>query len=106
MLTLSKHFGNPHRKFKSIHIGGTNGKGSVALKTATGLQFAGYRTGLFTSPHIDSFCERIQVDQELISEDKVVEHAEKIFEAVDKLDVNVTFFDIVTMMAFLEFREE
>ena len=59
MARLTQEFGNPEASFRSIHIAGTNGKGSVALKTATALQFVGYRTGLFTSPHIDSFCERI-----------------------------------------------
>ena len=67
MSRLTEQFGNPQNAFKSIHIAGTNGKGSVALKTAAALQHTGYRTGLFTSPHIDSFCERIQVDSEQIT---------------------------------------
>jgi len=60
-------FDNPFNAFKSIHITGTNGKGSVAIKTAKILQLAGYSTGLYTSPHLFSFRERIQVNGELIS---------------------------------------
>jgi len=62
MTSLTEEFGKPQDAYKAIHIAGTNGKGSVAFKTAASLQLCGYRTGLFTSPHIDSFCERIQVD--------------------------------------------
>ena len=105
MTRLSSEFGDPQNSFESIHIAGTNGKGSVALKTAAALQFKGFRTGLFTSPHIDSFCERIKVNAQDISEEKVVEHATRIFDIIEQKDINVTFFEIVTLLAFLEFKE-
>lgn len=60
MMRLSEHFGSPHRNnFKVIHVAGTNGKGTVSLKTAKGLQELGFKVGLFTSPHINTFRERI-----------------------------------------------
>ena len=67
MRNLSKHFGDPQNKFKTIHVSGTNGKGSVTIKTARTLESAGYRTGLFISPHISSFRERISVNSEMIT---------------------------------------
>ena len=106
MARLSQEFGSPETAFPSIHIAGTNGKGSVALKTAAALQYGGFRTGLFTSPHIDSFCERIQVNSQCISEEKVVEHASRIFDVIERNQLQVTFFEIVTMLALLEFREQ
>ena len=66
--SLLERFGNPHTKFPSIHIAGTNGKGSVSTKVAAALQHRGIRVGLYTSPHIESFCERIRVQNSLISE--------------------------------------
>ena len=105
MAMLTKEFNNPQNSFNSIHIAGTNGKGSVATKTAAALQYSGLRTGLFTSPHINTFCERIQVNSELITEEKVVEHADRIFDIIERKHLSVTFFEIVTMLAFLEFRE-
>lgn len=72
MEEMAAALGNPQKSFKVIHVAGTNGKGSVCLKTATALQAAGLRTGLFTSPHISCFRERIRVDEEMISEQKVV----------------------------------
>ena len=62
MHKLAEHFGNPQKSMKIIHVAGTNGKGSVTLKTANALQKMGYKTGLFTSPHINSFRERIQIN--------------------------------------------
>ena len=102
---MTDEFGRPQDAFRSIHIAGTDGKGSVSYKTAMALQMSGYRTGMFTSPHIESFCERIQVDQQCIPENKVVEHADQIFEVIEQKHIDVTFFDIVTMLAFLWFRE-
>ena len=64
---LAEHFGNPINKMKIIHVAGTNGKGSVSLKVAKSLQKLGFKTGLFTSPHVNSFRERIRVNDKLIS---------------------------------------
>jgi dihydrofolate synthase/folylpolyglutamate synthase len=67
MSLLASYFENPQNNFKSIHIAGTNGKGTVTLKTARALQYAGFKTGLFISPHISTFRERISVNGEMIS---------------------------------------
>lgn len=72
MRDVASALGNPQDSFKIVHVAGTNGKGSVCLKTAAGLQSAGLRTGLFTSPHISCFRERIQVDGNMIEESDVV----------------------------------
>lgn len=76
MKDLSSYFGHPHRKFKSIHVAGTNGKGTVSIKTAKVLQNAGYKTGLFISPHISTFRERVTVNDEKISHEELVKHAQ------------------------------
>ena len=65
---LDEHFGHPHRAFKTIHVGGTNGKGSVSHTLAAILQSAGYKVGLYTSPHLVDFRERIRVNGEMIPE--------------------------------------
>jgi dihydrofolate synthase/folylpolyglutamate synthase len=75
MRNLSNYFGNPENKFKTIHIAGTNGKGTVSLKTAKTLQSAGFKTGLFISPHISTFRERITINSEKITEEELVNHA-------------------------------
>ena len=106
MKNLATYFGNPENKFKSIHIAGTNGKGTVSLKTARVLEAGGYKTGLFISPHISSFRERITINRDLISKEDVVKHAQKVFEAIEDKKFEVTFFEIVTMIALLEFAEK
>jgi dihydrofolate synthase/folylpolyglutamate synthase len=93
----------PSKKFKSIHVAGTNGKGSVATKVATGLILSGYKVGLFTSPHLFSFEERITVNGEKIKEREVKEILEKIFEAQDFLKIKNGFFEITTLLAFYYF---
>lgn len=75
--TLDKHFGHPHRQFKSIHVAGTNGKGSCSHTLAAILQSEGYKVGLFTSPHLVDFRERIQVNGECISEQYIIDFVEK-----------------------------
>ena len=75
MRNLSSYFGNPQNTFKSIHIAGTNGKGTVAFKTAKVLQNAGFKTGLFTTPHISTFRERMSINEEKISQEELVNHA-------------------------------
>ena len=72
MRVIASYLGNPQDSFKIVHVAGTNGKGSVCLKTAASLQAVGLRTGLFTSPHISCFRERIQVDGRMIEEGDVV----------------------------------
>lgn len=76
-LALDAHFHHPHRKYKTIHVGGTNGKGSCAHTLAAVLQSAGYRVGLYTSPHLVDFRERIRVDGIPMEEDFVVRFVER-----------------------------
>ena len=93
---LAQAIGNPQNDFPSIHIAGTNGKGSVASKIAESLTLAGYRVGLFTSPHLFTYRERIQINGELISEEEVVEGLEKLF----KIAKTPSFFEMTTLLAF------
>lgn len=101
---LAKRLGHPETKFPSVHVAGTNGKGSVTTKIAKGFEYSGKKTGLFTSPHISSFRERIQINGELIPEHKVTELLEKILSQQSELQP--TFFEITTLMALLYFAEE
>lgn len=110
---LMKLMGDPHRKFRSIHIAGTNGKGSTSAFIAAMLQTAGYRVGLYTSPHLVSFTERIRINGKNISEAKVVELAGRVREgyqgretAPETSRLNPTFFEVTTAVAFAYFAEE
>lgn len=85
-------------------MAGTNGKGSVSLKVARGLEQLGFKVGLYTSPHIMTFRERVTVNQVLTSKEHVVQHCEAIFSAIEKEEINLRFFEVVTMIAFLEFE--
>jgi dihydrofolate synthase/folylpolyglutamate synthase len=96
-------FGNPERQFPSLHIAGTNGKGSTAAMLHRILTLAGYRTGLYTSPHLVSFTERIRIGDQEISSDEVVALAREINERISSNGVALTFFEIVTVMAFVYF---
>lgn len=82
-------------------MAGTNGKGTVTIKTAAILEAGGFKTGLFISPHISTFRERITVNQELISQEELIKYARMVFEAIESQKLDVTFFEIVTMIAFL-----
>lgn len=88
-----------------VHIAGTNGKGSVALKIANTLRRSGKKIGIFCSPHVSSFRERMQVNGELISEDEVVELLPQVFELCVKHDIPATFFEITTLLAFLFYEK-
>jgi len=103
---LLKHFGNPQLGTRTIHISGTNGKGSTAAITESILRNSGLKTGLYTSPHLLDFRERIQINRILIEKDKATELILKIKEAVDKINVPITFFEFGTVMAFLYFKEQ
>lgn len=98
--------GSPQHNFRSIHIAGTNGKGSTASMIASILGSLGYRVGLFTSPHLVRFTERIRVNNTEIPEDKVVELTERIRETISSQDnLKPTFFEFITAMTFLYFQE-
>lgn len=99
---LDELFNHPHRAFKTIHIAGTNGKGSVSHMLASVFQEAGYKTGLYTSPHLKDFRERIRVDGEMISEEAVVQFTESFIEKDSKIEPS--FFELTVSMAFDYFR--
>ena len=103
-IALDNHFGNPHRKYKTIHIAGTNGKGSCSHLLASILQESGYRVGLYTSPHLLDFRERIKVNGEMISEKKVIDFVEQGRSFLEPL--HPSFFEVVTALAFRHFAEE
>lgn len=103
-LKLDKECGSPHRAFKTIHVAGTNGKGSVSHTIASILQASGYKVGLYTSPHLVSFRERIRVNGVMIGEDDVVEFVERIKEFAD--EVKPSFFELTMTMAFDYFRRQ
>ncbi|RYY60120.1 MAG: bifunctional folylpolyglutamate synthase/dihydrofolate synthase [Chitinophagaceae bacterium] len=101
---LCTALGDPQNQFKSIHVAGTNGKGSCSHMLAAILQTAGYRVGLHTSPHLHDFRERIRVNGQLCGEEFVVGFTEKINGLIDQLDPS--FFEISVAMAFEYFREQ
>jgi dihydrofolate synthase/folylpolyglutamate synthase len=102
---ILKELGNPHKKFACIHVAGTNGKGSVASSLATILSQSGYTTGLYTSPHLVSFNERIQINNRPISNKAVVD-AYKAVTAVHHGRREPTFFEFATAMALFEFGRQ
>ena len=92
--------GYSHRQFKTIHVAGTNGKGSVCTKIAAVLQNQGYKVGLYTSPHITTFRERIRINGEMIPEAAAEEILSQVY------DANLSFFDVLTALAFVYFSAE
>ena len=96
-------FDHPEKTFPSFHIAGTNGKGSTAAMIHRILCSAGYRTALYTSPHLVSFTERMRIGEEEITPEEVVALAHEIWQRTDAANIALTFFEIVTVMAFLYF---
>ncbi len=110
-IRLLELMGAPHRAFRSVHIAGTNGKGSTAAFITSMLQAAGYRVGLYTSPHLVSFTERMRINGVQITEAKVVELAQRVRECASRPVAGAgtavpTFFEVTTAMAFTWFAEE
>ena len=103
-LTLDAHFENPHRSFRSIHVAGTNGKGSCSHTLAAILQEAGYRVGLYTSPHLVDFRERIRINGQPIPEEYVIRFVEQERGFFEPL--HPSFFELTTAMAFRYFADE
>jgi dihydrofolate synthase/folylpolyglutamate synthase len=97
-IALCNFLGNPQKQFKSIHIAGTNGKGSVSHMLSAIFQTAGYKTGLYTSPHLKDFRERIKINNDWIKEDFVIEFTEKIQSLIGLIEPS--FFEITVAMAF------
>jgi len=103
-IKLCEALGNPQQKFKSIHVAGTNGKGSTSHMLASILQTAGFKTGLYTSPHLVDFRERIKIDGVYCSKEFVVEFTEKIKPLI--ATIQPSFFEITLAMAFSYFAEQ
>lgn len=101
---LDEHFGHPHHQYKTIHIAGTNGKGSSSHTIAAILQSQGYKVGLYTSPHLVDFRERIRVNGECIPEERVVRWVEEEKDFFEPL--SPSFFELTTALAFLYFAEQ
>ena len=102
--TLASAFGNPHSKFKTIHVGGTNGKGSTSHSLAAVLMKAGYKVGLYTSPHLFDFRERIRVNGEKITKEAVMDFVQRY--RAKELGCEPSFFELATIMAFDYFAKE
>ena len=98
-----RHLGNPQRNYFTIHVAGTNGKGSVSHMLASILQQAGYRTGLFTSPHLSDFRERVRVDGEMVSKQKVVNFVDKHHDKM--VELGLSFFEMTAALAFDYFAQ-
>lgn len=103
-IALCKHLGNPETQFKSVHIAGTNGKGSSSHLTSAILQSAGYKTGLYTSPHLKNFTERIKINGLEIEKDFVVDFIAKNKEFIEQ--IQPSFFELTVGMAFLYFAQK
>ena len=101
--SILNRLGNPHLKFPSIHIAGTNGKGSVAAMLHSILCESGYKTGIYTSPHLVDFRERIRVRQDLIEKDFVLDFVQDLKDEIDQF--GFTFFEVTTAMAFAYFAQ-
>lgn len=103
-LRLCEALGNPHTKFRSVHIAGTNGKGSSSHAIAAVLQAAGYKTGLYTSPHLKSFTERIRINGKEIPQQKIVDWVAANQSLIE--EVKPSFFELTVALAFDHFAEE
>ena len=102
-IKLCEAIGNPHTKFKSVHIAGTNGKGSVSHMLAAIFQTAGFKTGLYTSPHLKDFRERITINGEFVDENFIVDFVETVQPLIDEIEPS--FFEITVAMAFAYFAQ-
>ncbi|MFQ5671738.1 MAG: bifunctional folylpolyglutamate synthase/dihydrofolate synthase [Nitrospinales bacterium] len=103
---LLRYFGDPQLKIPAIHIAGTNGKGSTAAFAESILRAAGYRVGLYTSPHLLDFRERVQVNRVPIAPDEFAELAGRIKQAAESGNIPITYFEFSTVLAFLYFHEK
>ncbi len=104
IFALLEELGNPHMKYPIIHVAGTKGKGSVCALCASALQAAGYKTGLYTSPHLLDYVERIQIDSEPISHQQMIDLVEEVKPAVARIP-KLTTFEITTAVGFLAFAK-
>ncbi|ANQ09625.1 Dihydrofolate synthase/folylpolyglutamate synthase [Plasmodium coatneyi] len=103
---LSECFGNPGDTYKTVHVAGTNGKGSVSHKISMCLKMRNYKVGLFTSPHVFSIRERIKVNDECISQEDFVSLVKDVWRKAEECNIKPTFFEIITTVAFLFFKRK
>src|SRR5690606_13436831 len=101
---LCQALGNPEKQLRTIHVAGTNGKGSTSHALAAILQKAGYRTGLYTSPHLVDFRERIRINGEVIAETRVVDFIQRHRTLIE--EVQPSFFELTVVLAFDYFASE
>ncbi len=106
MRKLLAHLGNPHQQVKTVHVAGTNGKGSTVAMIAGMLRNCGYAVGVYTSPHLVDIRERVQIDGQAISKNEFVETVREVAEAVAKLSDDATFFEVLTAVGFKHFAEQ
>ena len=104
--TLLAALGDPHKKLQFVHVAGTNGKGSTAAMLASCLQAAGYRVGLYTSPFINRFNERIQINGQQIPDEALVKLVEQVKPAADAMEDVPTEFEIITALGMLYFAQQ
>src|SRR5437867_7515369 len=107
-LRLAEMFGNPQEKLRFIHVAGTNGKGSTCAMLESIYRTAGLRVGLFTSPHLVAFGERIQVNRKNIGEQEIIQQVEELKSLMSEFPAehHPTFFEVVTVMALRHFAEQ
>ena len=106
MQDLMLRLGNPQEELRFVHVAGTNGKGSVCAMLSSVLSSAGYRTGLYTSPHLVRVNERTKIDNVDISDEDLICAAEQVKAAVEQMDDKPTEFEVITAMAFVYFRQQ
>lgn len=105
VIELAKLVGNPINKFHTIHVTGTNGKGSVCWKIYKSLMNSGYKTGLFTSPHISCYRERVRINDEYISEDYIVDNLDQLFKLSENNHIRTSFFEYTTILGYKYFMD-
>src|SRR5215212_3909905 len=103
-ILLCERLGNPQKKFKTVHVAGTNGKGSVSHMLAAIFQTAGYRTGLYTSPHLYDFRERIRMNGVMVNEEFVMDFVHRLQSLME--EIQPSFFEITVAMAFDYFAQQ
>jgi dihydrofolate synthase / folylpolyglutamate synthase len=99
-------FNNPQKNIDYIHVTGTNGKGSVCKKLSSVFSHSGLKTGLFISPHIASFRERIQIDNQMIEKEYIVEELERMYDLLEKNNLDLTYFELVTLLMFNYYKDK
>ena len=99
-------FGNPEDELKIIHVAGTNGKGSVCASLSSILTCSGYKTGLFTSPHLVKINERIKINNIDINDDKLEKILTRVEDVSSSINIDLTFFEILTIISIIYFHEE